>query len=94
MIPPCFLVLKIQEKNKKPLRLWLPLFLLWPIFLILAVLIIPFLFFISIYKVFSSRKFHIFLFEPLFIIYQLICALRGVIISVNSANSVVYIKIS
>ena len=38
MMPPYLLDLRIAESGKRPLRLWLPLFLLWPLGLVLLVL--------------------------------------------------------
>ena len=37
-IPPAILDLKIAPRDHKPVHVWLPLFLFWPLFLALAVL--------------------------------------------------------
>ena len=40
--PPVLLHLRITRRDGRPLDLWLPLFLLWPIALALAIVILPF----------------------------------------------------
>jgi hypothetical protein len=37
-LPPAILDLHIAPVNRKPVHVWLPLFLLWPLLLVLAVL--------------------------------------------------------
>ncbi len=36
--PPAFFELRVSEADKRPVHLWLPLFLLWPFVLVLVVL--------------------------------------------------------
>lgn len=43
MWPPMLLVLRIESPGKKRLNLWLPLLLLWPLVLCLALLLLPLL---------------------------------------------------
>ena len=38
MIPPAVIDVAIREKGKKGFRIWLPLFLFWPLLLVLLVL--------------------------------------------------------
>lgn len=38
--PPCLIRLRIEEPNRTRLRLWLPLFLLWPLLLVVLALAI------------------------------------------------------
>jgi len=40
--PPAILTLWSARDNGRPLRLWLPLFLLWPVVLLVAIVIMPF----------------------------------------------------
>jgi len=37
-IPPAILDLRIAPRDRKPIHVWLPLFLLWPLLLVLGVL--------------------------------------------------------
>lgn len=39
--PPAILILRVPRKTRAPLALWLPLFLLWPLALVLAIIAIP-----------------------------------------------------
>lgn len=38
MVPPAFLTVKVVGQRRKRVRLWLPLFILWPLLLVLLVL--------------------------------------------------------
>lgn len=38
MMPPYLISMRIEAPERRPFRLWLPLFLLWPLFLVLGVL--------------------------------------------------------
>jgi len=42
MRPPALLHINISNGNRRRVRLWLPLFLLWPLAFVLALLVIPF----------------------------------------------------
>jgi hypothetical protein len=43
IIPPSIMRLRIKDKDGKGIGLWLPLFLIWPIILVLLLLVIPIL---------------------------------------------------
>ena len=76
MIPPSLLYLRIQKFG-----LWLPLFLLWPLALILA----PF---VLIFGLISGKPLRFFV-EA----YRLCCALRGTLINVEQPGQRIKIRI-
>ena len=71
--------------------LWIPLFLLWPLVLVLFLLAFPFLFIYSIFRM-GLRAFG-FWFLGLPRIYVLICSLRGLRVSVQSPGKRIAISL-
>jgi len=81
MIPPTLLRLHIAQTGNRGFRLWFPLILLWPLFLLFLPLVL---------------LAGLFTFHPLRFtaeIYQLLCALRGLMVDVRQPDNIVKIHI-
>ncbi len=78
---PSIMNLKIESRRLR-LRLWLPLFILWPLALVLFLFLLPFLVIAEI--ILRLTKVKIYLFAMLGGLFSLISATRGLTIKVNS----------
>lgn len=91
MIPPLLLRLVIDGKNKKPVRLWLPLALIYILLLPLVALVLPLILFAGfiLWVMRASRT-------PISLclwLYELACAARGLKIEAISKNERVFIHV-
>jgi hypothetical protein len=57
-LPPAVLYLRIDRTARRPLRLWLPLFLLWPLALALAVIAVVVAALTDVVLIAVGRRFH------------------------------------
>jgi len=90
---PSIVSLKILSGSRFRLRLWLPLFLLWPFAAILFLLAMPFLLIAN--AVISARGIKVRLFQIIKTLWALLSSLCGTTVRVDSRkkNTAVYIKI-
>ena len=79
---PSIINLKIHSGQKFRFRLWLPLFVLWPVFLVLFLVALPFLAIAEI--VFRVRGIRIRLFRMIGGVFSVLSSLRGTEIKVRS----------
>jgi hypothetical protein len=91
MLPPAIVDIKRIKNNARELRLFLPLFLLWPMALAVALAMFPFLLILSILYPFALpvRKF----FGAVRSAMISCCALRGLEFETESAGKKVKIKV-
>ena len=80
MWPP--LIMRIRIKNRKHrFGLWLPLFLIWPLLLVLGIILLPFLLIAAV------LLWHLWWVRPLLfgipVLFQLLCALRGLKVEIE-----------
>lgn len=80
MIPPMVMWIKVQWFG-----IWLPLFLLWPIVLVLLLLVLPFVF-IGMLLAGRAARFWVAI-RVLLAGYQMICSVRGLRIDIHKENS-------
>lgn len=90
MWPPSFLGFRIGNANKE-FRLWLPLFLIWPLFVLLALVMLPFVLLLALVLWPSGWGKTVLFTGPWF--FSMFCALRGLVIDVKSGASQVYIAV-
>jgi small neutral amino acid transporter SnatA (MarC family) len=90
---PSVINLTIQNAQGFRLRLWLPVFIAWPIFLVLFLLLLPFLVLAEI--ILRIANVNIYLFAMLGGVFSLFSAMRGLTVKVNSVkqNSIVNVTI-
>jgi hypothetical protein len=91
MIPPLWLTIKIIRPECRNIKLWLPLFLIWPFMLIFAILLLPIVLLIAIFQLIFRHHIKILLFLPL--MCNVLCRLRGLLVDVNNPGEKVYIHV-
>ena len=57
-VPPAILDLRVAPADRSPIHLWLPLFLLWPLVLVLAVLALVLTILVDIALVVLGERYH------------------------------------
>jgi DMSO reductase anchor subunit len=57
-IPPAILDLRVAAPDRRPVHLWLPLFLLWPLFLVIGVLALVLTIVADIVLLLLGRPYH------------------------------------
>jgi hypothetical protein len=82
---PSIMNLHIEDGNKFRLRLWLPLFLVWPIVLVVFLILLPFL--VVAEAVLRLTNVQIYLFRMLGGVFSLFSAMRGLTVRVKSVRS-------
>lgn len=88
--PPSLLGFRVRNA-KRGFGLWLPLFLVWPPFVLAALVMLPLVFLLSLLLWPSGWGRTVLLTGPWF--FRMFCALRGLVIDVKSGTSQVYIVI-
>ena len=88
--PPSLLGFRITNANRG-FGLWLPLFLVWPLFVLAALAMLPLVFLLSLLLWPTGWGRTMLLTGPW--LFRLFCALRGLVIDVKSGTSRVYIVI-
>ncbi len=92
ILPPSVVYIKIKDENKKGFGCWFPFFLLWPIFLLLLIIVIPISVLIDLILWVIGRKYHHY---TKLILYSLnlISESKGLQLNVNDKESIVKIDI-
>lgn len=88
MIPPLWMSVSVKEGpgGGRPFRLWLPLFLLWPLLILFFPLVL--LMMLMIVVVFGGRSL-----EAIREVYFLLCALRGLRVDVDGPSDRVRVRV-
>ena len=81
---PSIVSVRVRSDDGFKLRLWLPVFILWPFALILFLVLAPFLAIAEAVLVCHGRPMH--LFGMLIGLFLLLCSLCGTSIKVNNAG--------
>ena len=90
IVPPYLLLIRIRNENRG-FKLWLPLFLVWPLFILAALAISPLVFLLSLLLWPIGWGKTLLLIGPWF--FRMFCALRGLVIDLKSGTDQVYIVI-
>lgn len=90
-IPPAIIDIRRMHVGRKKLRLWLPVFLLWPAVLLIVVVLSPVLLAFAIFYPFVSsvRRF----FRGLRAAAEVICGSSGLIVSMRREDRAMEINI-
>jgi hypothetical protein len=91
MIPPAVVSISIKRNRRKPMRLWLPVFIFWPLVFAFSVLMMLLLLVIALICLPFGYAKPVIL-AP-FLIWGLICALRGIIVDVGGTDNEILIKV-
>ena len=81
---PSIVSVRIRSERGFKLRLWLPVFILWPFALILFLIIAPFLAIAEAVLVYRGTRIH--LFGMLAALFLFLCSLYGTSVKVNNAG--------
>ena len=87
-IPPAILHLKVDSPERRPIRLWLPLFLLWPLLLVLGVLSLVFTILADVVLMILGQRYHHYTIL-LVRLFGLLGDTRGMIIRFNDGQTAV-----
>ena len=90
---PSIMNLKIHSGERFKLRLWLPLFIVWPFAFVFLLLLLPFLVLAEIVLRLANAR--IYLFAMIGALFSLISAMQGLTVKVNNEkhNSLVDVTI-
>ena len=90
---PGIVILKIQQERGFRLKLWLPVFILWPVFLILFLLVLPLLLIADLILLVCGVRIQ--LLRMMWGVFSIVSSLRGTRVKVNSRkeNSIVNVTI-
>ena len=85
-VPPAILDLKIAPSYRRPIHLWLPLFLLWPLFLVLGVVVLVFTILADVVLLLLRERYHHYTLLLLGSVVAL-CATRGLVVRVKDERT-------
>jgi hypothetical protein len=87
-IPPAILHLAIASSDHAPVRLWLPLFLLWPLLLVLVILALVVAIAVDLILILAGRRYHHYT-RLLVGSLDVMCKTRGLVVRVNDSKATV-----
>jgi len=87
---PLILKIKIINENRRGIRLWLPIFLVWIVLIFVMLLLFPLVLIAAVIAIPFGYARTIILLGPYFI--RILCSLRGLKVDVNSESEIVYIQ--
>jgi hypothetical protein len=87
-IPPAILDLRVAPTDRRPIHLWLPIFLLWPLFLALGVLSLVFTLIADVALLLLGQRYHHY---TMLLVRSLgaLCDLRGMALRFNDGKTAV-----
>jgi hypothetical protein len=88
--PPAILNLRVASPRRRTFRLWLPVFLLWPLLLAFGLLALVFTLLADAVLLAAGRRYHHYSLL-LFRLFEATVALRGLAVKVNGPRSDVHI---
>jgi len=89
MCPPSILRVRIQNRRRR-FGLWLPLFLIWPVIMVLGLVLLPLLLICAVF-LWPFGWGRLLLFGGP-VIFSLLCALRGLKVEVNQSSGQVLVS--
>jgi hypothetical protein len=87
-LPPAILDLRVASPDRRPIHVWLPLFLLWPVFLVLGVLSMVFTILADVVLLLLGQRYHHY---TVLLVGALgvLCETRGMVIRINDGRTAV-----
>lgn len=92
MNPPLAIHLHIADRDKRPIRLWLPLFLLWPLLALLLALPLLIAALVDAVLWLAGRRYHHYSYLIVHTL-ALFCAMKGTVIRINDGDTIVDVTI-
>ena len=87
-VPPAILDLRVASPDRRPIHLWLPLFLLWPVLLVLGVLSLVFTIVADVALFLVGQRYHYYT-VLLVGLFGMLCETRGTVIRINDGTTAV-----
>ena len=87
MIPPYLIWVRVRPQDGKGFWIWLPLFILWPLGLAIAILAFGVAIVVDTILLFTGRRYHHYTLL-LWRLHEVICASTGTTVRVTGANTV------
>ena len=87
-LPPAILDLRVASRDRRPVHLWLPLFLLWPVFLVFGILALVLTILADVVLLLVGQPYHrytILLIRS----FGALCETRGIVIRVSDEKAAV-----
>ncbi len=87
-VPPMVLDMRIASPERRPIHLWLPLFLLWPLFLVIGVIALVFTVVADVVLLLIGQRYHhytILLARS----FAAVCETRGMVIRFTDKDTAV-----
>ncbi|MGD8238121.1 MAG: hypothetical protein PVH68_06180 [Armatimonadota bacterium] len=91
MWPPSILWLRVVDDGQRKIRLWLPLFLFWPILLLLAIALLPMVLLVALICRGLRGAGRALL--GAWYLYATVCSLRGLTIEVSGEGDEVLVSV-
>lgn len=91
-VPPYLIDLRIDGRAHRPVRLWLPLFLLWPLLLVLVVLALVLTILTDIALLVAGQRYHYYTFLLVGSL-ALLADLRGTSVDISAPDAIVHVVI-
>jgi len=91
-LPPALLHLEVARPSRRPVRLWLPLFLLWPVALVLCALALVVGAVADVALFLLRRSYHHYTIL-LVRVFALVCATRGLVIRIDNPKETVNLTV-
>ena len=82
MIPPVIIMVRVERRNNRMLRLWLPIVILWPIYILAIIVTAPFAFIAECFLIGSRIR----PFSILIALIRVIAAMKGFSIRIGPKN--------
>ena len=79
---PIFMRMKIKKKEKRGVRLFIPIILVWILLLALLIVILPFFLIAAVLTIPAGIGFRILFFYPL--LFSLLCSLSGLAVHIEN----------
>ena len=90
MFPPSILRVRVRNQQHH-FSLWLPLFLLWPVLMVLALLLLPLLLIAAVILSYKGWGIPLLMAGP--VIFGLLCAMRGLKVDIGEEPEKFYISL-
>jgi hypothetical protein len=88
VVPPMILDLRVARPDRSPVHVWLPIFLLWPVFLVIGVLALVCTIFADIVLLLVGQPYH--RYSVLLVrSFGLLCETRGTVLHFTDHESAV-----
>jgi hypothetical protein len=87
-LPPAILDLRVASPDRRPVHLWLPLFLLWPVFLVFGVLALVLTILADVVLLLLGQRYHRYTIL-LVRLFGTLCETRGMVIRVSDEKAAV-----